>query len=313
MSTRTQPPEISRVTRSKAAARRYYDRMSRWYGPLLSSWEAHARQRGLHMLAVQTGQRVLEIGVGPGRDLIRLAFSAGESMWTLPVDVVLSSRRMVANLVSETWFLMMLRRKGEKLSILCQQASRGGEPRFLAQLTEVVVKEISRLSEGSLKWVQPNFSHTEYELLHNNELAATLRLRSLKGTLANAESADGSWTFKRVGFFKTRVTIRSAGSEEETAVFHNNTWKGGGTLEMPDGQKFYATTNFWGSKWSFQTEEEQPLIHFNNQWGLILSSDVLITPAAVHLPELPLLVLLGWYLFVMMYLNSAVAIASPTG
>ena len=85
----------------------------------------------------------------------------------------------------------------------------------------------------------------EYELRADDEVIATLRFRSSFGTFATAESADGCWTFKRIGFWKTKATIRACGSETEIAFFKNNTWSGGGTLELSDGRKFQATTNLW--------------------------------------------------------------------
>ena len=103
---------------------------------------------------------------------------------------------------------------------------------------------------------------------------ATLRFRSIWGSLATAESADGCWTFKRVGFLQTRATIRTCESEDEIAVFKNNSWTGGGTLE--------------------------------------LSSNVEILPAGAAFAGAPWLVMLGWYLSVQMH-NDAAASASGAG
>jgi ubiquinone/menaquinone biosynthesis C-methylase UbiE len=64
------PP--SRVLRSKAEARAAYDRLSRFY-PLLAASEAPLRQRALALLAARPGERVLEIGFGPGELLEQLA------------------------------------------------------------------------------------------------------------------------------------------------------------------------------------------------------------------------------------------------
>jgi hypothetical protein len=69
-----------------------------------------------------------------------------------------------------------------------------------------------------------------YELRSEEELIAQVHFKSLWGTLATAESADGCWTFKRVGFLQSRATIRACGSDAEIATFKNHTWSGGGTL-----------------------------------------------------------------------------------
>lgn len=64
--------EVSRVTRSKASARRTYDGMSRWYD-LFASSEKKFTNEGLKMLAVSSGEKVLEIGFGTGDALLSLA------------------------------------------------------------------------------------------------------------------------------------------------------------------------------------------------------------------------------------------------
>jgi len=56
------------VSRTKAQARRYYDRLSHIYDPLTKS-EAGLIRRGAKMLSVQPGEDLLEIGCGTGRAL----------------------------------------------------------------------------------------------------------------------------------------------------------------------------------------------------------------------------------------------------
>lgn len=140
----------------------------------------------------------------------------------------------------------------------------------------------------------------EYELRSGPELVATLKFRSMWGTLATAESGDGCWTFKRVGFWQNQATIRACGSDTELAVFKNNTWASGGTLECSADRKFKATTNFWLTNLTFQTEADEPLIHFKYGGVFHRSADVEISPLARSIPDVPLLVLLGWYLAVML-------------
>lgn len=56
------------IHRSKQQARRYYDRISRFYDTLTASEEALI-QRGVQLLALQPDERLLEIGCGTGRAL----------------------------------------------------------------------------------------------------------------------------------------------------------------------------------------------------------------------------------------------------
>lgn len=164
------------------------------------------------------------------------------------------------------------------------------------------MKRMRDVTGGPLRWVQPGAWTQAYELHAPEETAATLVFRSAFGSLGTGESADGSWTFKRIGFLSTRATVRRSGEDTDLAVFHNNTWSGGGTLELADGRKYRANVNFWTTQYELRTESDSPLITFRRVGGLFhLSSTVEVHDAAKALPELPWLLMLGWYLTVMLH------------
>ena len=171
------------------------------------------------------------------------------------------------------------------------------------------MQKISDVAGDKLKWSQPSALRRIYELKRSEDLIAQLQFRSMLGTLATAESGDGSWTFKRVGFWQNRVTVRSNGSEVDLATFRNNTWKNGGTLEFPGGRHFRATTNFWNTKFAFESDTGESLVRFHYGGVFHLSADVEIHPPARTMAELPILVLFGWYLAVMLHMDSAAAAA----
>ncbi len=163
------------------------------------------------------------------------------------------------------------------------------------------MEKISDLVGRELIWSQPRALEMQYELGDRELVVATLRFRGISGSFATAESADGTWTFKRVGFLQTRVTIRESGCEADLAVFHNNTWDHGGTLEMSDGRKYLASINFWATQYSFKTEADDEIIRYRKIDGVLhMSAKVDILPNARGIAETPWIVLLGWYLVVMM-------------
>jgi hypothetical protein len=172
------------------------------------------------------------------------------------------------------------------------------------------MRKVDELFGKDLKWVQPRALKMHYELLQGEELAATLRFRSSFGTLATAESGDGCWTFKRVGFWQTRVTIRVCGEDTDIAVFKNNTWSGGGTLELADGRKYLASTNFWRGNYEFKTETGETLVKFKNSGLIHLSAEVETGESSRNVPEMKWVIMLGWYLTVMMYMDSAIIAAA---
>ncbi len=83
----TRESEISRVRRTKQEARENYDKISHWYDYLEGVWEKRLREKGLKKLNVQEGEVVLEIGFGPGHDLVSMAHSVGDSGTVYGIDL----------------------------------------------------------------------------------------------------------------------------------------------------------------------------------------------------------------------------------
>ena len=78
---------------SAAAARRNYNRLSRWYDSVSDSFEGRYRGLGLDRLAVRPGEAVLEIGPGTGHALVALARAVGPNGRVVGIDI---SEKMVA-------------------------------------------------------------------------------------------------------------------------------------------------------------------------------------------------------------------------
>lgn len=85
--------EIRRVKRTRQEAQESYDKISHWYDYLEGFWEKRLRERGLAKLDVREGEVVLEIGFGPGHDLVSMAKSTGAEGKVYGIDL---SSEMVA-------------------------------------------------------------------------------------------------------------------------------------------------------------------------------------------------------------------------
>jgi hypothetical protein len=180
------------------------------------------------------------------------------------------------------------------------------------------MKPLSDTGERELYWMQPTMKRS-FELRAGDDLFATLKFETAFGSLAAAESAAGTWTFKRVGFFKPRVTVRVKGSEQNLAVYHLKWGSAEGVLEFADGETYvWKLANFWATRYQIVDAEGNPLISYTSKIGN--ASDLLKDQARIEIvPEtrdkdtLALLLLIGWYLIVLQQedvMATATAVAS---
>lgn len=176
----------------------------------------------------------------------------------------------------------------------------------------------------ALQWLQPKGMSRKYELYSGDLLVARLDFQSAWGSLALAATAGGVWTFKRMGFFNTRVTVRPAGGpsdparpeQPDLAVYRPN-WRGEGWIELTSGRKFFwKAANFWNSRFVITAEDGSPLILFKEGVAHPRLADWFKTQAGVSvespahdLPETPMLILLGWYLIVLQEEDSSASAA----
>lgn len=178
------------------------------------------------------------------------------------------------------------------------------------------MKPIREVADQPLRWTQPALLQREYELRAGDEIVATLRWQKAFGSLAQAETADGTWTFKRSGFLRPKVTVRVPGSETEVAAFKPG-WGGEGMLRLSAGQCYqWLNTSFWLSEWVFANEAAEPLVHFKAEFEASAAviffkhaAAVKFEPEAVSVPDLSLLTVLGWYLMLLMSEDGAGAAA----
>lgn len=199
--------------------------------------------------------------------------------------------------------------------------------RLLPPLTSHMLTPFSKALPAPLEWTQKSAFHWSYELRQGDLLFATLNWRSSFGTLASATTADGAWTFKRVGFWSPRVTVRVEGSEYEEATFVPRNWSGSaGDLIYADGRTLQlAREGFWTSSWSFRdpmppspsakahpsesTSPEPALVRIADLGGMFRSRASLTISSPAE-PRTPMLACLLWYLVILAAMDSAAGAAA---
>jgi len=157
-----------------------------------------------------------------------------------------------------------------------------------------------------LEWRQPATFSRKYELCLGDSILARLEWLKVFGTLARAETAEASWTFKRTGFLSPVVTARAADSEANVASYEPN-WSGYKGRVQVGGQTLHLRcANFWASRWVL-SQEETPLLEFGSQGALKSGSDVTVHEAARKRADLPLLLCFAWYVLLLHQEDSSAA------
>ena len=165
-----------------------------------------------------------------------------------------------------------------------------------------MMRTISDVALGELRWVN-----------YTNELAFELRTSGdeVVGHLqldadqrGDSDTAGQRLTFRREGFWHPRVTVRIPGSDANVAIFHTS-WKKGGTLELDGGRWLrLRLPSLMRWKWTWTDMNDRPLVHLGHGF-LMKDGQVTIEPDAAASPDVPLIVVLGWYLLVVWAMDQA--------
>jgi ubiquinone/menaquinone biosynthesis C-methylase UbiE len=78
---------VLRVLQSKDETRAFYNKIAAVYDLLSEHSEGPVRDAGLELLAIQPGERVLEIGYGTGHSLVTIAQAVGETGKIFGIDL----------------------------------------------------------------------------------------------------------------------------------------------------------------------------------------------------------------------------------
>jgi len=136
----------------------------------------------------------------------------------------------------------------------------------------------------------------EYELRAGDELLATLWSGGSFGAPMGAKTGASEYSLVTEGFFQDLIAVREVGAVGVAAYFRKGAVEG--ELALPDDRGYrWKMTSFWGRRWAFVDGSDRPLVSFQARSHFLRAGcDVEIDPGALALPELSILVILGWYL-----------------
>jgi hypothetical protein len=182
------------------------------------------------------------------------------------------------------------------------------------------MNQLMDAKDTQLFWEQPKASQRNFLLRSEKSVFAQLFFRSGFSTKAEATTGEEKWTFNRVGFFSTRVIIRQVDSDVDLATYQPR-WTGTqGQVRLLTGEEFnWSVANFMNTRFTIRREGGNELINYvsssrSRKFTNIFKQEarVVIDPEAWQIKQLPILVLIGWYLVILNKDDSAVVAATAS-
>ncbi len=154
------------------------------------------------------------------------------------------------------------------------------------------MKTIRELGNKRLTWQPSAEAKASWELRSGDDVVGTVAWQNPTsgGTLVVATSADGRWSFKRVGVLLPRVTVRVAGTDTDVATVTPHL--GRSLVAFADGHAVhFLRKGFWRNEFTLTESNGEPLLAFKEA-----GTRVEIGTGAERRSDASLLALLGCYL-----------------
>ena len=152
-------------------------------------------------------------------------------------------------------------------------------------------------ARGAWAWEQPKRFSPRWNLTVDGAVVATLAVRGVFGHGAEGRSGRDHWRFRHG--LPGNVTVFANGADMPCARYRPG-WFAGGLIDRVGLETLsWRRENFWQTRWGIQTADRLPLIHLHPHRGVLLrkeASPVELEDAARRLPDLPMLIALGWFL-----------------
>lgn len=173
------------------------------------------------------------------------------------------------------------------------------------------MEPLSSVDPDLLRWIRVDAEKHEFDLKAGDATIAALRWKSALGSMATVESAAGQRTIKRTGFLNPRITVRDAASGKDLA--HLDAHPSRSTLVLAGGNTYdWHRTGLLVPGWHFRDRHGKEVLSLEPvREGLRLEGALVeVTETGRALPELLLLLLLGFYFIALAWLEDQAAAAS---
>jgi hypothetical protein len=157
-----------------------------------------------------------------------------------------------------------------------------------------------RTGSEPLIWHQPKRFKRFFTLEAGDARYGTLYWEKPWGFTARASTTDGQWEFDHKGFLQSRIPVRDGGSKAEVGLFLTRRY--GGLLTLSEKESYLWKLNgMLRAESTWVTMQGIPLLRCTPRHWSTTKASLVLAPEALTLPDLPLLVVLDWYIRLMMF------------
>jgi len=150
-----------------------------------------------------------------------------------------------------------------------------------------------------LNWHFPKDGEAAFVLSTRDREVGWLRLDDESGRGATGEWEGRRWRFAYEPSFHRCVTVQPEGSEECAAVLTCQPGGRGGNATLASGTRYtWTREHFWSSVWCFRSGDTAGVCVSQRPGPMVAGGAVRVRPDT-HAEDIPVLVLLGWYLRVL--------------
>lgn len=159
------------------------------------------------------------------------------------------------------------------------------------------MRSIREAAGTPLIWRSKGLLSGRSELFAGDEILARMRVTGLARRRGFAETAEGAWTLRRMGWLPGRVDVQREGSDRVVARYERG-WIFAGSVELEkDPALHWRVLRLLPTEWGFLDADGDVQVRFRSGLGLFRTPvRMTIEPTGARLDALPALALLGWYL-----------------
>lgn len=162
------------------------------------------------------------------------------------------------------------------------------------------MQTLAEIKDYDLRWIEPTGESRQYALRTACDEIGSLEFEPGSELHAVGELNGQRWTFESHDSMRSYVVVRAEGEREPIATVAPRR-RGGCFVGFRNGARYcWNTRHLWSTTWCFWRESEDASVCVIENALSKRGARVKVCTEASHLPETPVLVLLGWFLEILL-------------